>query len=160
LNGVSLRIISGGQRGVDRAALDFAVEHDIAYGGWCPKGGRAEDIRDPPGLLARYPHLSETPEVDPKQRTEWNVRDADATLIIVPVGASSPGSDFTIDCTKQYAKPCLVIDPTREISAEESRLWLRSFPSLSSLNIAGPRESECLGIYTVTRAFLENVFSK
>ncbi len=52
-----MKLISGGQSGVDRAVLDVAVERDIAYGGWCPKGGWAEDFPAPPGLLAKYPHL-------------------------------------------------------------------------------------------------------
>ncbi len=78
-----MKIISGGQSGVDRAVLDVAVERDIAYAGWCPKGGWAEDLPNPPGLLATYPQLKETPLADPAQRTEWNVRDADACMIVV-----------------------------------------------------------------------------
>src|SRR5215510_5032972 len=70
------RIVSGGQSGADRAALDFAIARGLEYGGWCPKGGWAEGFPDPPGLIARYPNLRETPERDPKQRTEWNVRDS------------------------------------------------------------------------------------
>src|SRR6185295_18101876 len=119
-----MRIISGGQSGVDRAALDFAVEHDIAYGGWCPKGGWAEDFRGAPGVLARYPHLRETPEADPKQRTEWNVRDADATLILFCAAVASPGTAFTIDCAKKCAKPYLVIDPLAADAPGMVRHWL------------------------------------
>ena len=58
-----LKIVSGGQTGVDRAALDVAIGRGIAYGGWCSKGGLAEDMPNPPGLLSRYPGLRETPEV-------------------------------------------------------------------------------------------------
>jgi Circularly permutated YpsA SLOG family len=61
--------------------LDIALAHDIDYGGWCPKGGWAEDYPDPPGLLAKYPNLKATPLAEPAQRTEWKVRDADACLI-------------------------------------------------------------------------------
>ena len=75
-----LIIVSGGQTGVDRAALDAAIARGIAYGGWCPQGGWAEDCPEPPGVLARYPLLRETPSADPAQRTEWNVRDSDASL--------------------------------------------------------------------------------
>ena len=78
-----MKIISGGQTGVDRAALDAAIERGLSWGGWCPKGGWAEDFPDPPGLLAKYPRLKETPLPHPLQRTEWNVRDSDAALIIV-----------------------------------------------------------------------------
>jgi hypothetical protein len=73
-----MKILSGGQTGVDRAALDVAIARAMPYGGWCPRGGWAEDFSDSPGLLATYPHLRETPSRDPAQRTDWNVRDADA----------------------------------------------------------------------------------
>src|ERR1700726_1211464 len=69
------RIRSGGQTGVDRAALDAAVLTGRPYEGWCPKGGWAEDFLHPPGLLTIYPHLIETPSESPEQRTDWNVRD-------------------------------------------------------------------------------------
>ena len=71
-----MKIISGGQTGVDRAALDVAIERGMPWGGWCPKGGWAEDLPDAPGLLAKYPNLRETALPHPLQRTEWNVRDA------------------------------------------------------------------------------------
>ena len=70
------KIISGGQTGVDRAALDFAIEHDIPYGGWCPKGRKAED-----GPIGSRYLLKETPTSTYPQRTEWNVRDSDGTVI-------------------------------------------------------------------------------
>ena len=79
-----LRIRSGGQTGVDRAALDAAVLTGRPYEGWCPKGGWAEDFLHPPGLLTKYPHLRETPSKSPEQRTEWNVRDSAATVVFVP----------------------------------------------------------------------------
>jgi putative molybdenum carrier protein len=78
-----MKIFSGGQTGVDRAALDVAIERGLPWGGWCPKGGWAEDFPGAPGLLSKYPHLRETPLAHPRQRTEWNVRDCDAALIVV-----------------------------------------------------------------------------
>src|SRR6202167_3351570 len=78
-----MKLISGGQSGVDRAVLDVAEACGTNYGGWCPKGGWAEDFPQPPGLLARYPNLKQTPLADPAQRTEWNVRDADACMILI-----------------------------------------------------------------------------
>ena len=73
----------GGQSGVDRAVLEVAVEKGIDYGGWCPQGGWAEDIIQPPGVMTVFPNLRETPSADPAQRTEWNVRDSDVTLVLV-----------------------------------------------------------------------------
>jgi hypothetical protein len=64
-----LTIVSGGQTGVDRAALDVAIELGIPYRGWCPKGGWAEDMLNPPGVLILYPELRETQDADPRQRT-------------------------------------------------------------------------------------------
>src|SRR5262249_62367556 len=72
IDGFMLKIVSGGQTGVDRAALDAAIERGVLYGGWGPKGGRGEDMPTPPGLPASHPYLQETPLADPNQRTEWN----------------------------------------------------------------------------------------
>ena len=71
------KIISGGQTGVDRAALDWAMKYGIQHGGWCPAGRRAED-----GAIPERYSLQETPARQYQQRTRWNVRDSDATLII------------------------------------------------------------------------------
>jgi hypothetical protein len=72
---LQITILSGGQSGVDRAALDAAIEKGLDYRGWCPKGGSAEDLPEPPGLLARYPHLRETPQADPAERKPCLVLD-------------------------------------------------------------------------------------
>ena len=107
-----LTIVSGGQTGVDRAALDVAIEQGIPYRGWCPKGGWAEDRPRPPGVLALYPGLRETPDADPRQRTEWNVRDCDRLMVLVDrAGLSvSKGTAFALACAKALAKPHIVID--------------------------------------------------
>ena len=102
---MSFRAIrSGGQSGVDRAALDFAIEFGVPYGGWVPAGGWAEDFPEPPGLLARYRHLQETASSDPSVRTEWNVRDSDGTLILSMSDslALSPGSKWTDEVAQKY----------------------------------------------------------
>src|SRR5215831_15765508 len=93
-------IRSGGQTGVVRAALDYAVRASIPYDGWCPRGGWAEDLSAPPGLLDQFPRLKETPSADPRQRTAWNVRDSDATIVLMPGAADSPGTRFTILCAE------------------------------------------------------------
>ena len=148
-------IVSGGQSGVDRAALDFAIAHGIAYGGWCPKGGWAEDFPDPPGLLAHYPNLRETDDSDTRQRTELNVQDSDATLLLTRSGANSPGSDFAIAVAETYTKPHLIIDADSPDGAERIRAWLKELPSIRVLGIGGPRESEAPGIYRAASALLE-----
>src|SRR5689334_12027675 len=93
---------SGGQSGVDRAALHVAVSHDVQYGGWCPKDGWAEDFPDAPGLLTKYPRLTQTPSRAPEQRTAWNVRDSHGTLIVVADAAfeESEGTRFTRTCAE------------------------------------------------------------
>src|SRR5262245_30144595 len=102
-----MKIISGGQTGVDRAALDVAIERNMDWGGWCPKGGWAEDLTTPPGVLAKYPRLRETPDAHPLQRTEWNVRDSDATLIITDRDGLSVsiGSKRANEWARRHGKP-------------------------------------------------------
>jgi hypothetical protein len=151
------RIISGGQSGVDRAALDFAIAHGISYGGWCPKGGWAEDFPEPPGVLARYPGLRETPERDTRERTEWNVRDSDATLVLTRSNASSPGTSVGIAAAQTYAKPHLIVDIDAPDAAGRIRAWLGANPGLQTLSIGGPRESEAPGIYRATLSLLETL---
>ena len=101
------KIRTGGQSGVDRAALDFALEHEIPYCGWCPKGGWAEDYPDPPGLLRDYPELQETPSSGTEQRTKWNMRDADAILTIIPESsAESKGQKLVLRRASILASRC------------------------------------------------------
>jgi hypothetical protein len=99
-----LRIVSGGQSGVDRAALDVALELGVPCGGWCPRGRRAEDGPIPD----RYP-LRETPWHGYPQRTEWNVRDADGTLVLT-AGGPDRGTALTLRVADRLGKPCLLVD--------------------------------------------------
>src|SRR5688500_12855376 len=100
------RLVSGGQTGADRAALDVAMRLGIPYGGWCPNGGRAEDLPDAPGLLRAYPTLRETPTEDAAVRTEWNVRDSDATLLLTDLpDPLSGGSALTRDLAARLGRP-------------------------------------------------------
>ena len=151
------RIVSGGQSGVDRAALDFAIARGIPYGGWCPKGGWAEDFPDPPGVLTRYPDLRETPDHDTCQRTEWNVRDSDATLVLTRSNASSPGTAVGIAVAETYAKPHLIVDVDAPDAAGRIRAWLGANPGIQTLSIGGPRESEAPGIYRAALALLKTL---
>ena len=159
----ALKIISGGQTGVDRAALDVALELSIPYGGWCPRGGWAEDHPEPPGVLEKYPLLRETPLVDPAQRTEWNVRDSDASLIIVDAGGLpvSRGTTLARELAERYGKPLLIIDVTAPDAADRAREWLqarhRAGDPVLALGVGGPRESEAPGIYGRAGTLLRTV---
>jgi hypothetical protein len=159
-----MKLISGGQTGVDRAVLDVAVERGIAYGGWCPKGGWAEDFPEPPGLLAHYPQLAETPLADPAQRTEWNVRDADACMIVVDAGgvAVSAGTARAEELAHRYRRPLLVVKLGETDMLNRAALWLRVQKARHEarhgaglkLAIGGPRESEAPGIYARAAALI------
>ena len=146
-------IRSGGQTGADRGALDAAREAGAPICGWCPKGGWAEDMPEAPGLLARYPELSEAPSPDPAVRTEWNVRDSDATLIVCPgVIATYSGTHATFEFAQLYDKPYFISDGT---DCKKALVWLdgladgRSAPL--DLNVAGPRESGFPGVYRLAK---------
>src|SRR5229473_2876346 len=94
------KIVSGGQTGADRAALDFAIAHQIPHGGWCPKGRKCED-----GTLADRYELKETPSNDYPQRTEWNVRDSDGTVIFSIAPVLTGGSKQTVNLAMKHQKP-------------------------------------------------------
>jgi len=151
-----IRIIrSGGQTGVDRAAFDAARQLGFPISGWCPKGGLAEDYPDPPGLLEPYPEMIETPSNDYYERTEWNVRDADATLIFFPRElTTSTGTEYTIDLARKMQRPYLVLD---QADAASVVAWLDSLHDDLELNVAGPRERNYPGIYEITLKLITEV---
>ena len=156
-----MKLISGGQSGVDRAALDVAIARGLPYGGWCPRGGWAEDFSDPPGVLARYPHLRATPSRDPGERTDWNVRDSDAVLIVVETSglAASRGTRLACDRAGAYGKPSFVANLMDADVVAKTREWLdRVQPD--TLGIGGPRESEAPGIYGKAKVFLGRLFAE
>jgi hypothetical protein len=156
---LKITILSGGQTGVDRAALDAAVEKGLGYRGWCPKGGWTEDLPDPPGLLARYKHLRETPEADPAERTRRNVRDSDRLLVLT--GSSgitvSKGTELAREVAVTLGKPALVLDLDAGDVLEQARSFLDLGEGDIALCIAGPRESEAPGIYAKAREFLRRL---
>lgn len=151
MSGFFKRIISGGQTGVDRAALDAAMEFGIPCGGWCPKGRIAEDGR----IDDRYP-LEETPSAAYEQRTMWNVRDADATLILALRSPLSGGTKYTVQVADGLGKPRHIVlldeHPSLTIAAD----WLQRH-SVGTLNVAGPRESGAPGAYHNAHVFLANL---
>ena len=146
------KLVSGGQTGADRAALDWALDHGFACGGWCPRGRAAEDGP----LDGRYP-LAETPSVDYRQRTDWNVRDSDATVIFSLSKRLSGGSRETRDCARRRRKPCLHLHPHVDAPG-----LLRAFLDAHRpkvLNIAGPRASKEPQVGAFVREVLDRVLA-
>jgi hypothetical protein len=147
------KIVSGGQTGVDRAALDVALQLGIPCGGWCPKGRKAEDGP----IDIRYP-LKETNSGNYRIRTEKNVRESDGTPIFTwrkPRG----GTALTIKFAQKYEKPYLVVDLSEGCDQGTVRRW-GEVDKIRVLNIAGLWESELPGIYHRTVQFLREVFDK
>lgn len=144
------RIVSGGQTGVDRAALDVALDLGIDCGGWCPRGRRAEDGRIP----LRYP-LTETTTGRYVERTGLNVRDSDGTLILVR-GALQGGTALTRRLAEAEGRPCLVVDLDTPPEDSTVRDWLQQ-TRIRVLNVAGPRESSRPGIHEQAAAFLRGL---
>ncbi|CAB9525397.1 expressed unknown protein [Seminavis robusta] len=162
------KIVSGGQTGVDRAALDVAAGtarrngagRKLHWGGWCPPLGRAED-----GTISCSYNLVETPQacslltpnVPRSQRTEWNVRDSDATLIMYLSIPNDPGTQATHSFCEHYCRPVheVLLDENATNSAVQSvHNWLSSY-NVETLNIAGPSESTQPGVYDATYNFLQ-----
>ncbi len=146
-----LKVVSGGQTGVDRAGLDAARTAGLPCGGWCPRGRLAEDGPIDPG----YP-LAETPSADYAQRTEWNVRDSDGTLVVAR-GRPTGGTALTMTFARRHGKPLLVVDLSHGRSPEEVARWIQA-RAIATLNVAGPRESQRPGIGGEAQAFLEALF--
>lgn len=131
------KIISGGQTGVDRAALDWAIDSRIPHGGWCPKGRKAED-----GVIPGRYGLQETPRRNYRQRTRWNVRDSDATLIVTLTQELTGGTLLTEHYARKMGRPCLHLLP-----GDGWRERLKEFLETNRiriLNVAGPRHSAAL----------------
>ena len=147
------KIVSGGQTGVDRAALDVALELGIPCGGWCPKGRRAEDG----SIDVRYP-LKETHSTNYRIRTEKNARESDGTLVFT-WGKPKGGTALTIRFAQKYKRPYLIVDLSERGDPETVRKWVEA-DQIKVLNIAGLRESESPGIYDRTVDFLKEVFNK
>jgi hypothetical protein len=153
------KIISGAQTGVDRAALDVAIAAGISHGGKIPKGRRAED-----GTIdrTRYPNLEELPEENPDRRTEANIHDSDATLVILDRPPDhSPGTLHTLQYARQQQKPLLIIDlsQTDHPTAVHQIQTFITENQITTLNIAGPRESQSAGIYQKAKTLLAAAFN-
>ena len=144
------KIVSGGQTGVDWAALDVAIALGISHGGWCPRGRRAEDRRIPDVY-----DLQETDERDYSMRTRRNVEDSDGTLILSG-GELTGGTALTRKLAKCEGSPVHVVDLRQKLSFAVVEQWLLD-NRIQVLNIAGPRESQQPGICEQTREWLSGL---
>ena len=145
------KIISGGQTGADRVALDFAIKHGIPYGGWVPKGRKTED-----GTLPEKYHLQEMPTGQYSERTEKNILDSDGTLI-VSQGPLTGGSALTRELAKQHRKTWIHIDLKTTPYPDAARMireWIGR-NGIKVMNVAGPRTSKDQKIYQAVTELLE-----
>lgn len=146
------RIVSGGQTGVDRGALDAAKAVGMDHGGWCPRGRLAED-----GEIPESYHLEETRSPRYRVRTERNVIDSDATLILHS-GRLEGGTRFTREMAVRHERPHLLVDLAADADVGAVRRWLVK-KGIGVLNVAGPRESSAPGIGLAAREFVVAIFS-
>jgi len=137
MNRPKLKSVSGGQTGADRAALDRAVKNGIPHGGWCPKDRRAED-----GPIDAKYQLKETPSSNHLQRTEWNVRDSDGTVIFSVGKRLSGNSAETLEFAVQHRKPYVHLSSVfKDNAAQKLKKWIQQ-NNIRVLNVAGPRASK------------------
>jgi hypothetical protein len=151
MEGADFKIVAGGQTGADRAALDWAIENRVPHGGWCPLGRKAED-----GVIDGRYDLKETPTTHYVQRTEWNVRDSDATVILSIRSVLEGGSQKTLEFARKQKKPCLVL--SRVAVGGDAAARLHRFlqeNQVRVLHVAGPRASEEPGIGDFVKALLD-----
>lgn len=150
-----MKIISGAQTGADRGALDAAIELELPYGGYVPKGRLAEDGRIPD----RYEHLIETPENTYPPRTELNIIHSDATVLftLFTPGMGGPGSRLTASLARQHNKPVLPINIAK-VGILDAAAQLKDFighHKVETLNVAGSRESSMPGIQALVKAIVK-----
>jgi hypothetical protein len=146
------RVVSGGQTGVDRSALDAAIEQGIDHGGWCPRGRLAED-----GTIPALYRLVETESTEYPVRTERNVVDSDGTLILFRERLVG-GTELTRRLAAKHGRPCYLADLARTTDLRRVRSWLADH-DIRVLNVAGPRESSSPGIGQVALRFLRDLLS-
>jgi hypothetical protein len=152
-----LTIVSGGQTGADRAALDFALRAGLPHDGWCPLGRLAED-----GPLAACYQLRETPTAHYAERTEWNVRDSDATALFTSRADLTGGTRLTGELATAQGKPLLHLCAA-EAGVLEAAVTLKQFladHAVVRLNVAGPRASQDADVATYVDSVLAAALAK
>lgn len=147
------RLVSGAQTGADRAALDVAIRHGFPHGGWCPKGRKAED-----GPIGGQYQLQETPSASYLQRTEWNVRDTDGTVVFTLAKNVTGGSLRTIEFARKHKKPCAHISKAGNYQTAEALIRFVEEHGISVLNVAGSRESKEPGLHRWVMSVIEEAF--
>ena len=154
---------SGGQSGADRGAMDAARACGVPVTGWCPAGGWAEDLTEPPGVRALYPQMVETPSADVAQRTEWNIRDSTCCIALnTSVRGVSRGTDLGYEYYEKYGIPHfeITVDGPDSVDAqvEQACAWLRDLDDEAIvLGLGGPRASEYPGIYEIAYRVTETI---
>ena len=147
------KIISGGQTGVDRAALDVAIELQIPHGGWCPAGRTAED-----GIISAQYRLVESASSEYADRTRRNVEDSDGTLILNSKQLEG-GTAATLAFARICKKPALLVDLDQPPAPEHILSWLQT-NHVKQCNVAGPRESKRPGIYHQAHRYLKQLLER
>ena len=145
------KVLAGGQTGVDRAALDVAIEIGLPHGGWCPAGRDADD-----GVIPEKYLLTETSEIDHTVRTEYNVRDSDATLMVFR-GKLHGGTAYAIEMAKHLNKPAMAINLDLDVDEQELVHWILE-NNIKVLNVGGQRETKNPGIYFQSRILFNKLF--
>jgi len=169
------KIVTGGQTGVDQAALEAAMSLGLDYGGWCPEGRAAENGEIPKEYvkLKVIPKECYQEDKEDKQhlasraaRTKKNIEDSDATLIIVPQypipDAIKDGTKLTIDYPEEQKKPFMIFDLSKQ-TAKDIATWINKVEketgkAIETLNIGGPSESNWPGINKQSLTLLKETF--